>query len=135
VEQREDGSTVVQLTLRPGACSAFSVNDVLLLSKDNPDVGLIVFSAYRGNCLDFITNDLNLPSNLPSYFCVVQSGPGSSGCQALCLVEGHEGEHSLRVRFKLDVVRTKGKTPQEEKRCAGRNTIDRKEYIHHSLCC
>lgn len=37
-QSRPDGSLVARLTLPPSVSTSYSENDVLLLSKDNPDV-------------------------------------------------------------------------------------------------
>ncbi|PSC70977.1 putative helicase MAGATAMA 3 [Micractinium conductrix] len=62
----DDESQLVRLTLPPGVSSTFHDNDMLLLSRDNPE-------EERGDELH----------------------------HALGVVEGHEGDQSLRVRFKL----------------------------------
>ncbi|PRW45131.1 putative helicase MAGATAMA 3 [Chlorella sorokiniana] len=62
----EDESLLVRLTLPPGVSSTFHENDMMLISRDNPE-----------------------------------DEHGEEQYHALGAVEGHEGEASLRVRFKL----------------------------------
>ncbi|KAI7846383.1 hypothetical protein COHA_000094 [Chlorella ohadii] len=62
----DDESLIVRLTMPPGASSTFHENDMMLVSRDNPE-----------------------------------DEAGEEQYHALGAVEGHEGEASLRVRFKL----------------------------------
>ncbi|KAL4448164.1 hypothetical protein ABPG75_005383 [Micractinium tetrahymenae] len=65
-QRAEDESLIVRLTLPPGVSSTFHDNDMLMLSRDNPE----------GEVGDELYHAL--------------------GC-----VEGHEGDQSVRVRFRL----------------------------------